>query len=685
MPQQYEEKYALFGVMLVVLVFIIYSNTFHSPWILDDFHNIVDNPRIQIESLSLKNIKGSLFSFSKGYEKLYRPLPCLTFALNAYFGGKNVFGYHLVNISLHAATALMLMRLLILVFKTPAFLKTPDKEKQHIILLATVLWAVNPIQIQAVTYIVQRMAALCTFFALTALGFYIKARISKYPLQKSVSYLFCVIGTICAFLSKENGILIIPLILTLEYFLFGNGDYKIFIKKEVIAIFLFICLLASCFLFYSVSLQQLADLYDERPFSLYERFVTQPKILLFYLSLIFYPLPYRFSLEHEVLISSGIFSPPETILCIALVAVSFIACVISKKIPFLARIGVVFYFIAHGIESSLLPLEMVFEHRNYLPSIFLFPPVAAGLYRLLGYYNDRRLIKYAINLFIFSIIFLNSLATYTRNFDWKSGEKLWMDAMLKAPGHARPKQSMGFVIGMKNPEKALKYYALGLSGYMHEPREEKASTLTNMGLIYFHQKRYEEARILFEQAIKIDKKFRIAIYFLVQTHMHRGAWKTAIEIINENSNIENLLRLKAICFLYTGDYQQALNLFSILFRQNSENGNNLLNLAEAFSMAGYYKKANFFYNLYHSQYPQNPTLYIRMAKNHYLNDNLQEASKCLSIFFKMSGIENMEKQLRQLSKDILLPMADIQKMEPFIADEFKKYSAVFCSHEFLSL
>ncbi|PIP40866.1 MAG: hypothetical protein COX19_04795 [Desulfobacterales bacterium CG23_combo_of_CG06-09_8_20_14_all_51_8] len=673
MLKETEFKYTLPWLMIVALVFIIYSNTFHSPWILDDFHNIVDNPKIQINSLSIKNIKGSFYSSLSKPEKLYRPLSCFSFAMNALVGGKDVIGYHFVNISLHAATSLMLMWLLILVFRTPALEKIPDREKHFIVLLSTVLWAVNPIQIQSVTYIVQRMASLCAFFSLMSLGFFIEARLAKFTKQKIIYYICCTVGIACSFFSKENGIITIPLILVLEYFLFGKADYQILTRKEFIAGFLIFIVLALCFLFYTVSLPKLQALYEKRPFTLYERLLTQPKILLYYLSLIFYPLPQRFSLEHEILISSGIFSPPQTFLYIALMVSFFTACVVSPKIPLLIRFGAVFYFVAHSIESSILPLEMVFEHRNYLPSVFLFPPVAVALYHVSDHLKSRQPIGMMIRFFIIAIIFLTSIATYTRNFDWGSGEKIWFDAMNKAPGHARPKQSMGFVIGMKNPEMALRYYSKALTGYMHDAKEEKASTLANMGLIFFHQHNYESARHFFQLALETDENYMVAFDFLIQTYMKEAAWDKAIQMIDKNPNTSALESLKAACLLHIGDYNQALDLFREIYRENSENQKGLLNIAEALSMAGYQKRATFFYGIYLSKHPEEPIVYLRMSKNYYLSGDTEKASELLSIFFKLTGAEKAGNDLQKFSSDILFPIIGIEKMEPFIESEFEIY------------
>lgn len=667
--------------MIVVLVFVIYSNTFHSPWVLDDFHNVVNNPNIQIKSLSYETIKGSFFSADP--EKLYRPLSCLTFALNAIVGGKHVLGYHLVNITIHAATALILMWLLSLVFRTPALQHIPDREKHFIIILSTVLWAINPIQIQAITYIVQRMAALCAFFSLISLGFFIKVRLATSSSQKIFYGICCGFGIACAILSKENGLIVFPLMLTIEYFLFRKGDYRILAKKEVLlAIALFIIFTTGLLFFYATNISDVMSLYIKRPFTLYERLLTQPKILLCYLSQIFYPLPHRFSLEHEILISSGIFSPPQTFLYLALVILSFTACVIFPKTPLLVRFGVVFYFLAHSVESSILPLEMVFEHRNYLPSAFLFLPLAAMLYYLSERYKYRRSMSVIVSFFIIAILFLTSLATYTRNFDWRSGESIWLDAMMKAPGHARPKQSLGFVIGMKHPEKALAYYSKGLTGYMHDPKDGKASTLTNMGLIFFHQSKYDSAEHFFNMALKTDKNYKVALYFLIQTYMKKSEWERAIAVIDQNPQAPELARLKAACLLQVGDYNQAIDLFRKDYQKNPEFKNAILNIAEAFSMARYQKRATFFYSFYLSENSKEPHVYLRMSKNYYSAGDIKNASKSLQIFFKMTGVEKVKNYFHALTTDTLVPMIGIRKMEHFIAGEFEIYKKNIISLKF---
>ena len=670
-------SYKLSGFLITLLLVILYSNTLNSPWILDDFHNIVNNSKIQIIDLTFQSIKGAFFSKVGNSEQTYRPLSCLSFALNAYISGKNVFGYHLFNIGLHAINTIMLLWLMVQIFSTPALVKTATKEKHFIIVLATLLWVINPIQIQAITYIVQRMAMLCTFFSILAFVAFIKARTVDLQWKKVAYSLSCIFFTICAFLSKENGLVIIPLLLVLEFFLFQNGDYQNLLNRNfALSLVAVITVLLLAF-FFTTSTSLLQELYERRPFTLYERLITQPKIILFYLSLILYPLPHRFSLEHEVVISTGLFSPTMTIFYLALVGATFWICFFYQKIPFLVRIAVLFFLIGHSVESSFLPLEMIFEHRNYLPSLFLFLPVAAGFYQLINRYRSSS--KFMVGMLVFFItglIFLVGMATYTRNLDWRSDRLLWMDAMEKAPKNARPKQSMGLVYGMQHPEKALSYYFKSLEGYMHEPVEEKASALTNIGLIFFHQQKYESAQNFFEKALKFNDKYTIARYFLIQTFMKQKQWEEALSISEIKNSSPNLKYLQGICFLRMEKHEPALEIFRNLYKNDRNNKNALLGIAEVLSMKRHYRKAEFFYNFFMAQYQEKYDLeiaYIGAAKNSYLMGDIQKAVLFLEKFFKMVGIENTSAYLHMQRNDIFSPLSGLDEFSLFIEKRFYNY------------
>jgi hypothetical protein len=195
----------LAAVLLLLVIFLIYSNTFNAAWQMDDHPNITDNERLHITELNRDNILRSLFANPRAskYKELYRPAACLSFGLNWFFGRDHVFGYHLVNIIIHFSAAYLLYLTIMVLFETPR-LKNHFRGRTHTIaLLAAMLWAIHPIQTQAVTYIVQRMAAMAALFYLLSLYFYVKARLNVTPQRRGLLFAASIISYFLAIGSKE--------------------------------------------------------------------------------------------------------------------------------------------------------------------------------------------------------------------------------------------------------------------------------------------------------------------------------------------------------------------------------------------------------------------------------------------------------------------------------------------------
>ncbi|GAG84650.1 unnamed protein product, partial [marine sediment metagenome] len=270
------------------------------------------------------------------------------------------------------------------------------KQVIFISLLAAALWAANPIQVQAVTYIVQRMASLCGMFYILGIFLYVKARCLKILTMKSVLlYTACCLSFLAAFLSKENAALLPVSLLLIEAIFFQDlGRKKVRLTFWGIAIALGAAtVIGGALIFYDGNLSAFVN-YEKRLFTPFERLLTQPRILLFYLTLIFYPAPHRLSLVHDIEISTSFYHPWTTLpsILVILVLIGF-AIYKLRKWPILS-FAVLFFFINHAIESSIIPLELIFEHRNYLPGMFLFWPVAVGLERLIGVYRRKNAVVY---------------------------------------------------------------------------------------------------------------------------------------------------------------------------------------------------------------------------------------------------------------------------------------------------
>ena len=165
------------------LIFAVYSNTFNAAWQFDDKPNIIDNRDLHLNNLKPGSLIQTLFTdpHTPGVpgKKLYRPISYLTFAVNWYFGKDKVVGYHIVNILIHFLTTVFLFIAILNLLGTPNFKEKFVGNRYFIAFISAALWSLNPIQTQAVTYIVQRMSSLAAMFYMLSILLYIKCRLSK--------------------------------------------------------------------------------------------------------------------------------------------------------------------------------------------------------------------------------------------------------------------------------------------------------------------------------------------------------------------------------------------------------------------------------------------------------------------------------------------------------------------------
>jgi protein O-mannosyl-transferase len=161
---------------LAIILLAVYGNSFNCSWHFDDEPNITENPNLHMTKLTWEQVNKALKSDRNNPHFFYRPVACLSFALNHYFGGLDVFGYHLVNLMIHFLSSVFLFLFIFNTLHLPSLRERYSSNAYAIALLATVLWAINPIQTQAVTYIVQRMASLAAMFYILSMYFYLKAR-----------------------------------------------------------------------------------------------------------------------------------------------------------------------------------------------------------------------------------------------------------------------------------------------------------------------------------------------------------------------------------------------------------------------------------------------------------------------------------------------------------------------------
>ena len=435
---------------LLATILLLYSNTLESPFIFDDAPNIERNSLVNIQDLAPEK----LWQVATSSPIKWRILPNLSFALNYYFGGSDSTGYHLVNIIIHIAVTFVLYLLAKTTLGLPG-LANRFQRTGEIAFAAALLWAVHPLQTNAVTYIVQRMTSMAALFFLLALLCYVKARISKDNSRRIILFIGATLLGVMALFSKENSGMLPVMILGYEFFLLPGHDRKGQNRKKLLLLTggALVVFLLICWLFLgSDPLSGVLGGYGAREFTLGQRLLTETRIVIHYLSLLVLPLPGRLNLAYDYQLSTGLFTPPETLLAIiGLVGLTSLIFSLYKKDRLTAF--AIFWLLGNlAVESTFIPLELIFEHRMYLPSMFLILAGVAWLYRLT--INKKKTAR----LIIIGVLLLLSLFTWQRNSVWKNEITFWTDVTQKSPGSLRAHSNLGLAyINVKDFDTA-KYY-----------------------------------------------------------------------------------------------------------------------------------------------------------------------------------------------------------------------------------
>lgn len=370
-------------ISLPILGALIYLPGKSGPLVFDDASNLLNNSYVQITALTPEKLYRASISLEAG--PLKRPISMLSFALNHYFAGSfdDSTPYKLTNIAIHAINGLLLFWMLSLVFlrltQLQASARTPTgiNHKTYLVLASIValLWVIHPIQLTSVLYVVQRMTELSGMFTLLALICYLSGRL-RIVAGKPGGVGLILWGTIVfgafGMLSKETTALLPVFVFVLELTLFSSEQpwrdwhkLPVRLRRGIILAGLIAGLAVLGW-----TIHHFLPKYVMRDFGMTERVLTESRILFFYLSLILVPRLDQFSLFHDnIKLSTSILSPWTTLPSLAgIVFLLSLAYVARRRQPLLS-LGIFWFFAGHMLESTILPLELAHEHRNYLPSL----------------------------------------------------------------------------------------------------------------------------------------------------------------------------------------------------------------------------------------------------------------------------------------------------------------------------
>src|SRR6056297_1606607 len=642
--------------LILACVFIVYSNSFNGDWILDDLRHILQRPEIHLEKLTFQNIAKTFFNQKDGSEKLYRPVSCLTLGLNWFFGEDNPRGYHVVNLFIHLLATVLL-------FKIINRLLYLLNYKGYILLvsgIATFFWAVHPIQSEGVSYIVQRMSSLAAMFYLAGIYFYLNFQTERQKKWLAVSLTMFLL----AVFSKENTVLFPLAIVMVECLLEDRRQWKKYILPGAIVL---VVVAVAFLLIFKARILGVLDEYYNKPFTFEQRVLTEPRVIWFYIYQLFMVPPDSFGFNNPFTLSKNLFQPLTTffsiagIFAIVLLSAHWLAG--KRKLLKLTGFSFLFFFVHHLVESTVLPLALYYEHRNYLPSVFVFIPV--GL--ILAYVIERykfSLIKWTVSTAVVAAMIAAGLTTYNRNFVWQSPITFWNEAINKAPASFRLYHNLAYAYAysptVKNRQNAITFYKAALEKEYRESIINKRKTLYNLAGLYVQEKAYDQAirhlnaymRYLNLKGGRVPAKaYRLLSICLLKNNRVERALSVINQGCEQHPKSIELRQIQGLTLLMTGKEKAGLKTYREGIHHSKENYSSLWkDYGIALAYAGYKERGLWFLEKFYSHNTSDAKTLFFMANNLIAQDKPDQANRYIERLFRHASISQVKQMIGKMYK-----------------------------------
>jgi len=369
-----------FGI-IAAMILIAYSNTFTASFHFDDNPSIVENA--SIKRVTADNIMGIL--------KGNRPVVYLSLMLNYQLNGLNVVGFHLFNIAVHIANSIFFYLLMLWTLNLPALETKYRGKAKKMALFGALLFGVHPIQTESVTYIITRTELLATFFYLGAFLLFIKgARTKKFS--------FCLglfVTALLAVGSKEWAVTLPALLMLYDFLFIAEGNVRLVASRWL----LYVAVALPCpLVFRHLDLFAATGSGSGIGFNVASTsgittqtyWLTSLNVIWTYIRLLL--LPVNQNLDYDYSIAKTLFEFPTLISLIGHLAVIGAAFwLYMKKRWTLIPFGVAWFYIGLSPVQSFVPIiDVIFEHRVYMPSIGFFIVFVASYESLFDWWFGKK-------------------------------------------------------------------------------------------------------------------------------------------------------------------------------------------------------------------------------------------------------------------------------------------------------
>lgn len=384
--------------LVIATTFLIYLPGLHGSFLFDDYANLPS-----LGNLGPTDNWPAFWRYitSGIADPTGRPLALLSFLIDSRDWPADPFPFKRTSLLLHLFNGVLLASLLhrlghAWIGRFPRDEVTRKSVHGRITwaaVLGASLWLLHPLFVSTTLYIVQRESMLPATFVMIGLLAWLHGRSRCQSGRWRTGISWCLIGlvgcTALAVLSKANGALLPLLALLIERILLPSwqvcDSVNSVTARRAVRSYSLVSILAlwlpSAIVITWLICQGVPDILagntHGRPWTIGQRLLTEPRVLVDYLRLLWLPHPYTSGLFNDQFIASNsLLNPPSTLFAI-LTVVGLLGWSIAarKRWPPLS-LAILFFFGGQLIESTILPLELYFEHRNYLPALLFFWPLS---------------------------------------------------------------------------------------------------------------------------------------------------------------------------------------------------------------------------------------------------------------------------------------------------------------------
>lgn len=361
---------------LFIAAWLIYQPGLSGSYLFDDFVNLNalgNMGPVQDWSSFLRYIT------SGTADPTGRPLTLLSFLLDAQDWPADPSSFKRTNLLLHILNGVLVCWAMVLLGQA---IGLAERHNRNAALVGTAIWILHPLLVSTTLYIVQREAMLPATFTFCGLVFWCKGRLRLHSAHVVSAWLFLVSGsvlcTLLAMLCKANGVLLPLLIATAELTVLRNPPSRQMRTARFLLLAIPVAMLTLAMAAEIPSAIRIAA--ENRPWTVGARLLSEPRVIVDYLRLLWLPRATSFGVfNDQIRASSDLLHPWSTLPCLFVVATfSLLSWVLRLRLPIFA-FAIMFYLAGQLMESTFLPLELAFEHRNYLPAAFMFWPLGVWL------------------------------------------------------------------------------------------------------------------------------------------------------------------------------------------------------------------------------------------------------------------------------------------------------------------